>query len=366
MRDPGMPLLERRPIFHSRDIEATQAFIRSVGFEIAVAGRARGAQDTRINGVYLRDSYIGYIQYGTATRVRTTPMRTDYWLQLPLRGAIEISAGRSSIDGNTRTAAVGSPIREHVMAAGEGSARIQVSITGPGLMRHLTALLGEAPRVPLEMALAMDLRSRCGQKLCHYLNLALADFEDHDCRSWSTAAATEFEQILMTLLLLEHPHNHSEALRRLARPIAPRAVKRAIDFMHANLAAPITLADLVAAAGVAGRTLFEHFRAFKGTSPMRYLRDARLAEVRRALERAELGASITEIATSWGFSHLGRFALDYRRRFGESPRATLAAARLGGVKKGSAADLGAYWRDFERRERGLMPGSFDPYYDRAG
>jgi len=112
-----------------------------------------------------------------------------------------------------------------------------------------------------------------------------------------------------------------------AWPIAPRAVKRALDYMHANLEGPITSADIVAASGVAERTLFEQFRAFKGTSPMRYLREARLTEARRDLRRGEPGAKITEIATRWGFFHFGRFAHEYRRRFGEPPRATLSAAR---------------------------------------
>jgi AraC-like DNA-binding protein len=364
IRYPGMPLLGHRPIFHTNDADAVRDFISAVGFDIAIEGR-RGAHGTCINGVYLRDSYIGYIQYGAPVRIRTTPRRTDYWLQLPVKGAIEIGVGSAILDCGTETGVLGSPAREHVLTAGAGSARVQVSITGPALWRHLTALLGDAPAAPLEMALALDLRSGVGRKLSSFLKLALADLE-RGREPWTPAAMTAFEQTLMTMLLLEHPHNHSDALQRLARPIAPRAVKRALDFMHANLAGPLTLADVVAMAGVPGRTLFEHFRVFKGTSPMRYLRDARLDEAHRALKRGEPDATVTDIATSWGFSHLGRFALDYRRRFGESPRATLAAARIGGVHKAAAADRAAHWHALERGERGLMPGSFDPYYDRAG
>ena len=42
----------------------------------------------------------------------------------------------------------------------------------------------------------------------------------------------------------------------------------------------------VAASGVPGRTLIQHFRDFKGTSPMRYLRNARYERVREPLSRA--------------------------------------------------------------------------------
>ena len=34
----------------------------------------------------------------------------------------------------------------------------------------------------------------------------------------------------------------------------------------------------------------------------------------------------SEIASRWGFSHLGRFAVEYRLRFGEDPSETLAQA----------------------------------------
>jgi len=81
---------------------------------------------------------------------------------------------------------------------------------------------------------------------------------------------------------------------------------------------------------VPGRTLIQHFRDFKGTSPMRYLRTARFEKVREALSRAALGESITEIAARWGFSHMGRFSVEYHRRFGESPSKTLRRRRPAG------------------------------------
>ena len=34
--------------------------------------------------------------------------------------------------------------------------------------------------------------------------------------------------------------------------------------------------------------------------------------------------TVKEVATRWGFSHLGRFSRDYQRRFGEAPSETLS------------------------------------------
>ena len=136
-----------------------------------------------------------------------------------------------------------------------------------------------------------------------------------------------FEQFLICTLLLSHPNNYSDALGRRDRSLTPRNLRRALDYMHANLTAPLTVADIAAAAGITGRTLFQYFREFRSTSPMRYLRDARFERVRDALQRPRRDESVAEIATSFGFSHLGRFASEYRTRFGESPSATVRSSR---------------------------------------
>jgi transcriptional regulator GlxA family with amidase domain len=59
-------------------------------------------------------------------------------------------------------------------------------------------------------------------------------------------------------------------------------------------------------------------------SPTQYMRSVRLRDVRRALRASEgRGATVTNVATSYGFYELGRFAAAYREAFGEVPSETL-------------------------------------------
>jgi transcriptional regulator GlxA family with amidase domain len=60
---------------------------------------------------------------------------------------------------------------------------------------------------------------------------------------------------------------------------------------------------------------------------MRYLREIRLDEVRKALLQAEREEGVAAIAMRWGFDHMGRFSSDYRKRYGESPSQTLRNPR---------------------------------------
>src|ERR1700754_1587251 len=52
-------------------------------------------------------------------------------------------------------------------------------------------------------------------------------------------------------------------------------LRRAAQYIDAHLDDSLTIGEVAAAAGVAGRTLHKHFHDEHGTSPMRYVRDCR-------------------------------------------------------------------------------------------
>ncbi|MFS8055007.1 helix-turn-helix domain-containing protein [Rhizobium sp. BR 317] len=124
---------------------------------------------------------------------------------------------------------------------------------------------------------------------------------------------------MMITLLETVPNNYSGRLAKLASPAIPRHLKRAIEYMHANVASPMNIADIAEAAGTSVRSLQAAFQQFKGTTPLNYLRTIRLEGARNALQDPTTSLSIAKIAQSWGFSHMGRFAALYRRSFGEMP-----------------------------------------------
>jgi len=315
-------LLECRPILHSRDIEETRAFLaaRAIQLELIGSIRDRASFDVHYNGIYLRNMWLGYIRYGARVAARVSPARGDYWVHFPLHGRIEVVAGWESIDCNPQRAAITSPFDTQVLKSDPDSARLSLSVHGDALMRHLGVLLDDSPRDPLRLARSLELEEGFGGGFARLLHAVAGDF----CRSCMLAnplAANDFEQFVMTSLLLSLPHNYSDALRRRETRVAPRDVRRAAEYIREHAGEPITLADLVRASAVAGRTLLQHFRDFYGVSPMRYLRNHRLQRVRDELVAATAGP-VSEIASRWGFAHLGRFAIEYRRRFGECPSST--------------------------------------------
>jgi transcriptional regulator GlxA family with amidase domain len=90
---------------------------------------------------------------------------------------------------------------------------------------------------------------------------------------------------------------------------------------------PLSIATLCDILTVSERTLRKAFRITRGRSPCRHLRTLRLRQVRESLMSPQDGAAtVTEIATTFGFVELGRFSVEYRRLFGESPSVTLRRA----------------------------------------
>jgi AraC family ethanolamine operon transcriptional activator len=100
--------------------------------------------------------------------------------------------------------------------------------------------------------------------------------------------------------------------------------KQASDFIEANNRRPIRIEELCTITGLSRRGLEYLFMDFSGISAGNYLLKRRLHGLRRELLDAEpFHGEVKRCALTWGFWHLGRLASDYRRCFGEYPKATL-------------------------------------------
>jgi AraC-like DNA-binding protein len=324
MPHPAKPILNRLSRFHTRDADEARAFLRAKEYEVDFSHGGAQQIDLRINGVYLPGSYVGFYQFGAPIVARSSPNRHDYWINLPLEESISATIGTETLICGPRQGYVSSPTLQCVIRTQGPGARVHVQITEERLNRQLAALLGEPPSVPVVFAGSIDLTKGYGRSLGMYVGLAISDLEGSDALHSNPIVTGLFEECITTKLLLEHPNNYSDLLGRRQRSIAPASVKRVMEYINAELTSPVGLADLIVVSGVAGRTLFKHFKDAYGVSPMQYLRSVRLDKVREALLYATRADSVSAIALGWGFSHLGRFSVEYRQRYGESPSQTLA------------------------------------------
>lgn len=99
----------------------------------------------------------------------------------------------------------------------------------------------------------------------------------------SPIAMAHLTQALADLVVRLVPHQLSHLLNKKPSLIAPRHVRRAIEYMQANINQPITMPIVAEAAGVSLRALQMGFRAFRDTTPAAYLMMLRLRAARQDL-----------------------------------------------------------------------------------
>jgi AraC family transcriptional regulator len=120
----------------------------------------------------------------------------------------------------------------------------------------------------------------------------------------------------------------------------PRAVRRAIEYMRANLSHSVRLEDI---AGAVGLSIFHFSRTFRHTTglpPHRYLTHARIERVKVLLLESE--QSLAAIADETGFSDQSHMSKIFRRLAGTTPkqfrdsrRAAFAVARCSNAREGN-------------------------------
>lgn len=333
-------------LLDTRDLGEAREYYAAYGIDFVPAPHVSRPRCT-VNGVWLPNVSLGYIEFDSEVTLRLSPRATtfgrngggqtvpasrrpeqgDYYVHVPIRGRLEADIPRRHVDCTPSLAVLISPGVEQSLRTHAGTGRLTLSVRGDALGRHVAAFLGDAPAEPTRFDPEVRLDEGHGRSLSGMMHWMALEVERDRGVLASPLLMARFEEFVLGWLTLSQPSNHSAALAQRQRgAISPRDVRRALDYIHANAEQPITLVDLVSAAGVPGRTLFKHFRDTQGTTPMRYLRSVRLQRVHAELASGS-GAPVSEVALRWGFTHAGRFSVEYRRRFGETPSATARKAR---------------------------------------
>lgn len=309
--------LRRHRVFESDDIVVTRDSIASVLQPHKLVQEA-DARERRfhLDHIPIASVGLGAIQFGPAS-VQVTEI-ADYFLFLTCRrGKAMISLEGQDYSLDQSRGVIVAPGDRLSGRFSEDCEQVYVRITHEALVRH-TGLT--VPMFRREVMLD-DARLRPWVNLVSGIasDAMTGEFIDS-----LPALSTEYERLLLSLLLAGQPHQDAASSRS---EVVPGCVKRAENYIRDSFSEPLTLEEIAAAARVSRRTLLENFRRFKGVSPMRHLRDVRLDEARKSLLAGSAGTTAMAALES-GIMHFGRFSREYADRFGERPSDTLRAAKL--------------------------------------
>lgn len=216
------------------------------------------------------------------------------------------------------------PGAEHTEYNGGIPGFMLVSTTPDRLTRCLAALAGgRAPALPpyLFVRPAAAVHERMKAALTAVLNATV----EHPDVLASPEARADMAQAALTCVcqaVLANTLKRSAPADALERE-RNRAIRRSEDYLRANMDRPIYLAELCLAAGLNERTLEHVFKRHYGLTPIRVLNLHRLNRARRLLKHPdETIRTVRDAALRCGIWELGRFSVEYRRQFGESPSQT--------------------------------------------
>lgn len=162
---------------------------------------------------------------------------------------------------------------------------------------------------PLLEQIALGLREEL-----HEASVASALYVDHLART----AAARLLQRHSTATLKEPPPARQGGLARAQ-------LRRAIDYIEANLENDLTLPELATVTGLSPIYFARQFKLAMGLAPHQYLLRARVARAKRLLSSGEL--PIAAIALDCGFCHQEHLTRVFRRQCGMTPGAYRAAVR---------------------------------------
>jgi len=99
-------------------------------------------------------------------------------------------------------------------------------------------------------------------------------------------------------------------------PALPARIHKAIQYMQANLARPLSNKDLAQETCLSPARFYDVFRQATGISPQAYLTQCRLKEAKRLIIH---GNSLSEAALDVGFSDQSSFGRAFQKAYGLSP-----------------------------------------------
>lgn len=312
----------QRSLFASRDVNEAQAVVARVmkPHELrVVSGSSR--VEARMHHLSFGQVSLNRLCYGADVRIDPGPLEDFFLVMMPLAGHSEVHCGSALVESTGGRGIIASPHQPLVMRWSADNDQLMVRISRAFMERVLAAQRGRPITQPLDFQVGFEWKaSPAWQCVMRFLvDCAESGLQPEEHK----LMLAHVEEMVATALLAEQPHNYRDEALPRRNAVLPRHVRRVQEYLRTHAHEPVNASKLAEVAGCSLRSLYAGFQEFCGVSPMDYLRQLRLDQVRADLLASDAVASVSGVALRWGFAHLGRFSAEYKARFGEHPSETL-------------------------------------------
>ena len=317
--------LDRHKIYAGSDVDETRAVFSHLFTENRVAP-LKGGQSIRveINGLELSSSNICYL--GHADGLAATPLApmNCHTIQYPLSGYAEFKTEGRAAEVTSRVGAMVSAGQQlEQVTVMPGTDMLCFNVPAAEMRVALAAATGRQDLPDLRFEQKIDWTTPGVAAILTFLRSFAFELNRSNGISEAPTAVAGFEKAMITLMLYGLNHNLSEILRLPDQNAGLRKVRMVEEYIVEHAAEPIDVTTIAQLTGQSANSIYRAFQRYRDYTPTQFLRSVRLDMARQRLQLSAPPASVSTIALQCGFTHLGRFSMAYKQRFGESPSDTL-------------------------------------------
>lgn len=280
--------------------------------------------DFRIRYVASDRFTVGHLRYGADSELLVPPMEHCYHVNLTLHGNTAVEqGGQSAVTEGGLGGVVLDPESPFRVRWSPDAIQYAIKIPRHSLERQIEAFTGRplTRSVRFQLGFGLDTPNAIG------MMKAITHLRDELSRSGGAAThplvRAQLEDYVISNMLTVMSHDFSEDIASPQRAVSRKHVQVALDYIDAHLGEAITVADVAVATFVSVRALQNGFREELGLSPTQYIRARRLEHAHDDLLVASIDTCVQDVAYRWGYSHMGRFAEQFKARFGKLPSSML-------------------------------------------
>lgn len=262
------------------------------------------------------------LEYSHEVQIEPDFLEQFYLIQIPTQGYAEIEFAQQKFISYAQVASIISPEQSVKMRWHAASPQLILKIAKEDLLDHCRQHISDFQQHTPRFDPKLDFSTQNGSYFLQLLRTLINALGCEQHPLHHPLAFKQFESNLFNALIYGQANSALDLMEH-AKPqvLSPFFIKRTEAYIRAHLHEQLNVEKIAEQAGVSVRTLFNGFKNFLGTTPMAYLKDLRFEQAHLELKQNP-DLSITDVAFKWGFSHLGRFAQQYKQRYGNLPSST--------------------------------------------
>ncbi len=316
--------LSNYPIYAGTDLDETRQVLSRLFTEARIDLFSKWLPfSTELNGLELARSTLSFLDLSIGLRAYPIAPMGCHTIQYPLTGGVDFEIDGQIAIADDRYGGMISENQQIKVKVMPGTRLLCFNVKNEVLRNVSTAITGRSNLSDIRFEPQFDLARPQAISLVAQLKTFATEINRQGGLAESPAAVASIEHAMMTLMLYGLKNNLSDEIHKPGRNAGLHKVQLVEEYMNSNAEQPIDMQTIAQVTGHSVNSIFRAFQKYRDYTPMQFLRSVRLDRVRERLLLSQTNVSVSNVAIEYGFTHLGRFSLAYKRRYGESPSDTV-------------------------------------------